>query len=351
MAALNWIAEELKLSPAALTVLAQAVPPNDTGLLSWPLFFPKQPVDSVDLQDVTTLDYRPAADRREWNARGRLIPMPTPATRKVQIVPIEARDALREQELQKITERAMGNQQLYRDIIGLTIPQRVVRLAESCYRRLEIDAISAWTAGTITQRNPEDASKTYTASFGFASSHYTTAGTAWNDVTVNAYDLFQAWIVAAEDLIGPIRGAVMRLATYNAILDDAPNLPENVTMTRSGLEQRISQDRGREFRVVVNEQSVDVFDDGGTAYTRTKLWPAQKIAAIPDGDTIGRTCFAPVRRAMDIQQSIPEAGVDVRGVTVYYDQNNLGKGMEVECQLNALPLPSESRLYVTNVGV
>jgi hypothetical protein len=34
-------------------------------------------VDSVDLDDVTTLDYRPASDRREWNQRGRLIPVKT----------------------------------------------------------------------------------------------------------------------------------------------------------------------------------------------------------------------------------------------------------------------------------
>jgi hypothetical protein len=39
------------------------------------MFFPRRDVDSIDLDDVTTIDYRPASDRREWNQRGRLIPV------------------------------------------------------------------------------------------------------------------------------------------------------------------------------------------------------------------------------------------------------------------------------------
>src|SRR4051812_35136511 len=104
-----WTQTIDELSPAALTVRAQAISPNDDGRLKWDIFFPRQNVESVDLEDVTTLDYRPASDRREWNQRGRLIPVKTPALRKVSIVPIEGNYLWGEYELQKLNERSIGN--------------------------------------------------------------------------------------------------------------------------------------------------------------------------------------------------------------------------------------------------
>lgn len=352
MPSLNWIATEDLLSPAALTVRAQTVPPNDMGKLLWDIFFPRVDVPSVDLKDVTTVDYRPTADRREWNADGRRIPMVVPTTRAVSIVPIEANDRVDEKEMQRLEEMSGGNEQIVRDIIGASIPARVDRLAEADYRRLEVDAMSAWALGQITQRNPEDASKTYVASFGFSSARYTTAGTAWNDAGVNAYTLFLAWLVAAEDLVGQVEGAMLRLATFNAILADAPNLPNSVPMTRSQLEDRVQQDLGQPFRFYINENRVDVFDDGGTAYTRTNIWPAQRIAAVPAGKVVGRTAFAPVVRAAELVREVGVGGgIDVRGVTIYYNPSHNGKSLQIEGQLNALTVPSEQLVYVTNTGV
>lgn len=340
------------LDPSLLTVEAQALPPLDRGdVLLWDTLLPREDVDSVKLYSVTTLDYRPAADRREWNARGRLIPAPSPPRRQVSIVPIEARDKIDEQEMQRLNESASGNAEIIRDIMGITIPKRTERLVDSVYRRLEVDAFTAWINGTITQRNPEDASKTYVASFGFDPNRYTTAGTAWDNAGVNAYTLLLQWIAAAEDMVGPIKGAMLRLATMNAILADAPNLPNNVVMTRSQIEERITQDKGTPFAFYINEHKVDVFNDGGTAYTRTAVFPAQRIAAIPNDGRIGRTAFAPVVRAMELAQQNGEAGIDVRGVTVYADEANGGRELSLEAQINALPVPEEQRCYVTNTGV
>jgi hypothetical protein len=348
----TWQAVVDALDPVIMTVRAQALSPLDTGeSLIWDVHFPKQDVDSVNLQDVTTVDYRPTADRREWNARGRNIPAPTPARRTVQIVPIESFFKLDEQEMQRLSENGGENARILRDLIGVSIPARVDRLVGANYRRLEVDAVTAWTAGTITQRNPENAAQTYTASFGISGSRITTAGTAWNDVSVNAYDLLLAWIAAAEDLVGSIEGVMLRLASLNAILADAPNLPNSVKMTRTELADRITQDRGSPWTFFVNENSVDVFDDGGLTYTRTKVWPAQKIAAVPVGKAVGKTAFAPVARAQEISDLIPEAGVDVRGVSVYHEMSNGGRELTVEAQLNALPVPDEQRIYVTNIGV
>lgn len=350
--ALNWLATRELLSPAALTVRAQVLSPTDAGSLIWPSVFPRSDEDSVDLDDVTTLDFRPASDRREWNARGRRVPLVTPDRRKVSIVPVEANDKIDEHEMQKLRERTSGNDAILQDIIGARIPQRVDKLALSNFRRLEIDAMNAWALGTITQRAPEDASKTYAASFGFSASRYVTAGTAWNDAGVNAYDLLLAFVASAQDLVGQVEGVMMRNATFAAILADAPNLANSVKMTRSQLNDRLSDDLGIPFMIFVNENSVDVFDDGGTAYTRTKLWPAQRVAAIPVGQVVGRMAQAPVVRAMDLVNEVgPEAGIDVRGNTVYYEESNGGRELSIEVQINALPVPDEQKMYVSNVGV
>jgi hypothetical protein len=236
-------------------------------------------------------------------------------------------------------------------LMGASIPDRVDRLVQADYRRLEVDAFNAWVLNTSIQRNPETGA-TFTASYGFSATRYVTAGTAWTDGGVNAYDLLQTFITNAENLCGPVEGAMCRLALYNAILADAPNQPNAVKMTRSMLDERISEDLGKPFRLVVNEQSVDVFVDGGLAWTRTKVFPVSRIAAIPDGGKVGFTAFAPVLRAMEMASQVgPDAGIDVRGVTVYYDENNTGRDLQIEAQLNALPVPNEQLIYVENTLV
>lgn len=347
----TWLNEVEDLSSAALTVRAQTLSPNDNGALIWDVFFPRVNVDSVDLNDIVTLDDRAVADRREWNAKGRFIPVLTPEQRKMSIVPIEAYDVIGEREQQKLREGAFGNQTIFMDQIMVRLPDRADRLALADYRRLEIDAMAAWANGAIVQRNPQDASKTFTASFGFDAARIATAGTAWNDSGVNAFDEFLAWLEDGVDYVGPIEGAVMRLATLKAILADAPDLPNGVKMTRAQLADRVEQDLGSPFTFFVIENSLDVFTDGGTATTRTKIWPTGKVAAVPAGRMVGRTAFAPVVRAMELSEQVPDAGIDVRGVTVYHDAQNAGKILNIEAQLNAMPIPDENKVFVIAAGV
>lgn len=347
----EWITQLANLSPAALTVRAQALSPNDTGQLFWDIFFPRQNVDSVDLQDVLTLDDRPAADRREWNAPGRLVPVKTPNLRDISMVPIEAYDKIDEKEMQRLMERFVGNAQLIANLIGVSLPDRSDRLALACYRRLELDAFQAWLSGTITQRNPQDASKTYTASFAIDSGRIQTAVTAWNDPGVNAYDEFIAWLEDGVDAVGSVAGVMLRLATLKAIQADAPDLANGVAMTRAGLESRVQDDLGSPFRFFVNEQQIDVFNDGGTAVTRTKVFTAEKVALIPQGNSVGYAGFAPVVRAMELSQQVPDASIDVRGVTIVHDAHNAGKELEIQGQLNALPVPSEEFIWTIDAGV
>lgn len=347
----EWITQLFNLSPAALTVRAQMLSPNDQGRLLWDIFFPRVEVNSVDLADVLTLDDRAAADRREWNGPGRLIPVSSPSLRQISMIPIEAYDKVDEKEMQHLMERFIGNAQLIADTIGVSLPQRADRLAMACWRRHELDCFQAWTTGTVIQRNPQDATKTYTASFGIDASRILTAATAWNDAGVNAYDLLLAFIEAGIDAVGSCAGVMLRLATLKVIQADAPNLGNSVKMTRADLESRIQDDIGGPFSFYVNENSIDVFTDGGTAVVRTKVFPAQRVALIPAGNAVGYSGAAPVVRAMELSAQIPDAGIDIRGCTAFHNAHNAGKELELQCQLNILGVPIEEKIFVTNCGV
>jgi len=348
MADFSWIEKVEDLSPAALTVRAQAIDPTDQGVLRWNLFFPRNPVDSTDINEISTLDKRFVADRREWNGPGRYIPMATPDTRRIEIIPIESYDVINEREMQKLREQTRNNQATIMDIIGARIPQRVDKLVAANYRRLEMDAFKVWTSGTIVQVDPQTG-KTFTTSFGIAAGRIQTAGTAWSAAT-SAYDEFLAWVEDAIEAVGGIIGVTCRLSCVKTILADAPNMDNGVKMTRSNLEERIRQDIGGPFEFFIHEDSVDVFNDGGTAHTRTKVFPDRILAAVPVGGVVGQAAFAPVARAYDIDTAVPNAGIDVNGMTVYHEAFNSGKQLKIEAQVNALPIPAEDRVFVINIG-
>lgn len=351
MAAASWLVLEDQLTPVALTTRVQNLPQTDQGNLIWSMFFPRRDVDSHTVEDISTLDFRPVAEQREWNARGRNIPMRTPARRRAKIIPVESYFKIDEEEMSRLEERADGNRAKFREIIGASLPARTDVLADANFRRIELMAISAWTAGNIVQRNPENAAQTYTTSFAIPAARINTAGTAWNNVGVNAYSLALAWAAAANDLVrGGIRGMMMRQTHLDAILADAPNQIGGATMTRQNLQERFTQDLGRPFEFVPNENSVDVFDDGGLTYTRTKVWPTQKVAAIPNSTAVGVMAFAPVTRAQELSRIAGPGRIDVRQNAVYHEISNGGRELTVECQIDPIPFPDENMIYVTDVG-
>lgn len=346
-----WINAIDTLSEPALTVLAQTINPTDVpDNLLYEQFFPRENVDSVDLKDITTIDYRPVADRREWNQRGRLIPNRTPDTHAVSIVPVESYFKWGEYEIQKLNEQTLGNAAVLQQIMELSIPAKLNQLVESNYRRIEMDAFNAWANGQIVQKNPQTG-ETFTASLNFDAARYLTAATAWNDATVNAYDLLLDFVNLASQSIGPVAGVMMRQATYNAIATDAPRELATIKSNRRQIETMIQDSVGSEFTFIINEQTLEPFNDGGTATTVTKVFPAQKVAAIPSGNRVGRTAFAPVVRAMDLARSLPNGGIDVRGMTAFYEAGLTGRELDLEVQVNALPIPNQGRVFVINAGV
>jgi len=362
VALLNWIASVRELSAAALTVRAQQLDPTLQNRLLWDQFFPRRDVSSTELDEILTeeteVDY--VSERREWNTRGRPIPFQSPARTKLEFIPIETYFEVMEKEIQDLLLRFDGNQELMMNQIGPRIPRRTDRIAAANFRRIEKDAFDAWSSGQVTRRNPQTGDLSQTFTFGFDSTRYPTAATAWDDPSVNAYQEFLAAIRAADKRIGgPVGGAIMRQATWDVIEAAATsaiaiNFSPQILMDRVAVEARLRQDLRRDFVIVIFEDTLTTFNDGGlTNTTEVNRWPAEKIGMIPaaNGGAVGFTAFAPVARAYDLTAQVPDAGIDIRGNTVYHEVANGGRQLIVECQMNAFPVPFEDRMYVIDVGV
>lgn len=339
-----------ELSPASLTVVAQTVSAQNTGRLRWPLFFPRRNVNSVDLKEVTTTDFRPVSDRREWNSRGRLISTITPPTRELSLIPVEGYYKWDEYEINKLSAVANGNSEILDQIIGRSVPDKLVQIVEANDRRIEVDAFTAWATGTNVAKNPQTGT-THTVSFGFASDRLTTAGTAWDDAGVNAYDLLISFLEDAQDKIGPVAGVVLRTALHRAIHADAPNGPLGTIIPRGRLAEQVSDDLGIPFNFFLFDDTVDVYTDGGTTTSPVNVWPAGYIAAVPSGGVVGNTVFAPVVRAQEIARASGAPGIDVRGQTAYYEESVMGRDLTLEVQVNPLTIPNEQKLRVENTLV
>jgi hypothetical protein len=355
MADFSWLGEMEDLTAASLTLRAQTIDPDDVDQLVHDVFFPRRDVDSISFAEINDVDFRPVSDRREWNQRGRVIPLKTPPSREFEMVPIESTFKLEEYEIQRLLERTLGNESLFQQIVGASIPDRVDKLVEANFRRMEIEAMEAWALGQVTAMNPQTGT-TQVLDYGYDTNRYTTAATAWNDTGVNAYDELLSWLETGLEYVGGFSGIVLRLATYKEIQKDAPNsfIPDSalgIQVTRAQLESRIQEDLGQPFRFYILEHSMDIFDDGGLAYTRTKVWPAQYVAMVPPGTSVGNMSYAPVSRAMELARQVPGAGVNIRGNTVYYDEAGAGRDLTIECQVNAMPVPNEQNVWVIDAGV
>ncbi len=355
MAYFDWVTQQAELTSAALTVRAQLVSPNDNGQLLWDIFFPRRNVDSVVIRTLTTADVRYVSERREWNARGRFIPQDLPGAKELELVPIEDYFKLGELEVQKLRERTLGSQEAFRRTVGVTVPERTTRLVQANYRRIEVDTFTAWLTGTISARNPVT-NQVATASFGFDPGRFQVAGVPWTGgPTGTAYRNFMGWMRDALDVVpGGISGVMLRTATRNAIQESAPNLlvpNSGISPTLAAVEQRIQDELGSAFRFLLNERTVDVFTGAGIATTKVKLWPAETIAVIPANGTIGYSAFAPVARVFDVSAANPEAKIDVNGVSVFLETANNGRDLTVEAQVNEMPVPEETNIWVMDAGI
>jgi hypothetical protein len=344
----SYIESVNELTAPALTVRAQAISPNDNGKLIYDIFFPRQNVKSVKLRDITIRNFRPAADRREWNARGRLIPIQTPDKRDLKIIPVEAYSKIDEEEMQELFENTDGETALIQRRIGASVPERVDNLTKAVYRRVELDAMSVWSKGYVDQVDPQTG-RTFRTSFKMDAGRLQTALSPWT--TSNAYANLVAWIRDGEGEMGPIEGVALRLATQNVIQQSAPPLLNGYQPTIREIAERITDELGSPFRFFKIENTIDVFTDGGIQSTPTKIWPEHQINAIPAGRVVGATAYAPVVRAGEMAAEVPEARIDKNGIAVFYETANGGREVTIESQGNILSVPEEQKVWGIDVGV
>lgn len=341
----SWLGAEEDLSNETLTIRAQSLPPNDRDRLLWDIFFPRREVPSTTLSAISTIDFRPAADRREWNVRGRLIPIKSPTLSNLEMIPIESYFKIEEWELQKLMEPIQGNEDLFRRIIGARIPDRIDSLVFANRRRMEFDAMQAWYAGTITVMNPQ-LGGTATVSYGFDATRYQTAATDWDNVAVNAYDEFVSWVEDGIDAIGGgAAGAVMSRRMFRAIQADAPKGVLNVELTRQEVQRRVADALGIDFQFYIVENRLDKFTDGGITTSRDRVWHEHKVALVPQGMAVGAMAFAPVARAY---RMAGESGgeINVNDTVIFREASNGGREFTAEAQTNAFPIPEEQMLWV-----
>lgn len=349
----DFIEQEKSLGYLPLTVLAQAISPNDNGQLLWDIFFPRKTVDSVKLANIHDFIWRPVADRREWNDTGRLIHQPTPKADQLEMVPIEAYFRLGEREIQDLQERVNGNVQVFRDLVKISIPQRVAVLAQACYRRLEVDSFTAWANGQIVARDAKT-NRTSTFDFGYDTARYQTAGPAWTGGNGGtAFGNLVAWLQDIyNSYVGGFEGVMLRWSTLQAIIESAPYGINAVQRSLLETEQLIQGRLGQDFRFFLNERTVEPYTGSGTAYSSTKIWPDHKVAVVPTGKRVGDACFAPIYRASAAGiGSISEAGVDQNGLSVFPEVEQNGRALKVECQGNILPVPEERLVAVIDAGI
>jgi hypothetical protein len=362
MPPVSWLGFESTQASVDLTVRAQTVPLNDNGRggqLLFDAFFPIRRVNSIRLRYITTLDFRPVSDRREWNAPGRAIPKPTPKLSELEMVPVEGYDKIDEYEMQKLVEDTLGNVDTIRQLIGVSLPTRARNITLANNRRLEVDAFSAWANGQMTARNAQTGT-TQTVSFGFDAARYTSAGTAWS--ATNAYTALRTWIRAVQQNYVPSIGGVMLSGVVmDKVIADSPSSGLNITtggvisglpMMRNQVEDRLSQDLGVQFRFFQNDNTEDIFTGAGLTTARTRVWPQGKVAVVPGGGgAVGETLAAPSVRAHELSNQAPDARIDVNGQTIYITMENEGKSATIAGQINAVSVPNEQLTAVIDSGM
>lgn len=357
MPATTWMGAESRLTSAELTVRAQTVPLDNNGELIWDAFFEQRDVRSVVIQNILQeQEVRYTADRREYNTRGRLIPFDMVGTELIKVTPIESYFKLDEEEIQHYEEQADGNEEIFRRLVGQSIPERINRLARANNRRIEVDVFRAWSGGQITVRNPQLGHLAQTFSYGIAAARYNTAATAWNDPGENAYSLFRQWVKAAEQYVGRVGGVVLRQTHFDEILADCAaaittGLTPIITPTEAEFRRRVNEELGRQFQFFIVENTLKEFGDGGVSnLTETDIWPTNKIAAVPVVGTPGFVAYAPVARAYELARVAPEAKINRNRTTIYVETAGNGREATFECQTNAMPILQEDKIYVTDVG-
>ncbi len=344
----NWLDTLPELSLRNLTVREAARLADNPLDLRYRSIFPRTPTESIDISEITTVDFRPVGGRRDWNAQAREVPEKFGPTRKWSMIPINYSKHIDELMLQKFGES--GIQELVRRRILKGVNEWPTELADACERQLERDAFESWFTGQITILDTKS-NATATVALGFdQATSYPTAGTAWNDPSEDAYENF---LVAAQAAYTKFGGAVGAARTHrsvlNAIVATAPDGPNGLRPTLATLQERVREEGFANITLINDERTYDEFTDGGSATTTKYYVPEGLIGFQPADGVVGATHVAPVVRAYDFLSGNDRSLAN--GVVILRSAKNDGKTLMIEAQENALSMPEERRVYVVDTNI
>lgn len=313
--------------------------PND---LRWRALAPKVPADSIEVNTLTTVEFRPNGGRREWNAQGRKLTEKVGPQRGYEMVPINPEFEFDERKLQKLRERSEPQKRILLDV-----DKAATALSDAADRQIEADFFEAWYENRFTVLDPETEAQVV-AELGFDAARYPVEATPWTDAAVDAYDRFLRLVEEAVRQMGSVGGVRMRMAVVKRILKDAPMAAGYVRPTLANLEERIGEEGFGPIKLIADERTYDRYIGSGAATVKTNYVPIGLMGFQPASNRVGSTHFAPVTRASDFVKS---DRVDLQDFTVFHSTENGGKTLKVECQANALPIPAEQSTFVPDTGI
>lgn len=336
-----------ELSNNFLQEVARQLTVENDPTLSYPGFFPATSTPSVKLATITPVENAYISDRREWNADGRYIPTRLPAVRQLEMVPLEAWDAIDEREIQLLAEAAGGNADIIIRNAKISIGDRINALVQSNIWANEYESLRAWFTGEIPVLNPQTGAS-YVADVGIDDSRYVTDTTPWDET--NAFERLQDYANEARDAIGSIGGILVRSSIARLIASAAPNIGSNdVPMTLRQAGEYLSDSLGTPFEIRIDERAKPKFTGAGTETVSTKLVPEDTIAFLPGDGRVGYTYQAPIYRAEDISAVSHPDSQDRDSQRVYQIAMNHGKSLKIQAHANWLAVPDEQRVFVVNI--
>lgn len=348
MASFDFLGKVTGLTAAELTVREQARLAQNPLELRWRAIFPRTDANGLTVSQLTKVDTRFAAEYREFNADGREIPEVLGPKVDAELVPMTATHHIDEKRLATLRAPNPRIAALVEDGVIGDVRTWPTRLANAVDWGTEYTAFTMWALNAITVKDPKTGKST-TVSRGISSDRYITESTAWNDGSVNAYDRLLFRIGEAQRLIGSVGPVRMRRATAEAVRADAPNGPNALRPTIANIQDRLSEEGFGQITLIIDERTVDVLTDGGSAYTSTNLIPAEKVLFAPADGVVGATYDFPVSRAYDYVSG--DHRVNLRDTVVWYTPQNDGKTLKIEAEAIRLPLTDENRTYVVDAGV
>lgn len=343
----DFLGKVAALTPTNLTIREQARLAQNPNETRWRSHAPTVDADSTDLSQIETVDFRPAADYRAWNAQGREIHEVLGPRLQYSIKPMTATHHIDEERLQKLASPAPEMRQLIeRGVIG-DVNTWPTRLANAVDWGFERAFFQGWCLNTYTVMDPKTGS-TVTVARGISSSRYVTEGTAWSGA-VNAWDRLIFHIGEAQRLFGrPVGGFRIHRSDLAYVIADAPAFGDGTIVNFGNIDTALSQQGFGPIRAVIDDRTFDGYTDGGSAYTSQLVLPQGRVAFFPANGIVGSTPVVPVVRAYSYVDQ--DRRVNFRDVVILRTPLNEGRTLLLEAERIGLPVPSEQFTYVINVG-